>query len=402
MKEKLLDFLKRIPTKIYLFLILIVSFGFLSNDFGLIDIQKTAIILAMGLDREEDGFTVTAQISVPKPSKDMGGSTSVEIVGKGKTVSDGISDVYAQTGWVPKLIFCNLILIGEETAKENIFDALDFFLRYDYMPDNCLVAVCEGRAEKMISEESAIDDASSFALEKLFSQSAEKSGSVCDMTLREFAIGYYGPSNSGYMPFVTAQTQDPAQTESGGGGGGESGEEQGGNQASEKNKSKVFFATETALFSQGKMVGKLSKEQSFAVNILQGKVFSGTFDVKEEDRTTSITVYQNSGSVSLDMKGTPTVTLSVSVVGRISSGTFPSGIAEIAASSLPKETELAAARTLEQSVRTLWETTRDCGCDLFRIKTSLFRSSAEKYEEWQEILLSVATPEFEVSVKSSR
>ena len=43
---------------------------FFSNDFGLIDIQKTAIILAAGVDKNEEGtFSVTAQIAVPQASK---------------------------------------------------------------------------------------------------------------------------------------------------------------------------------------------------------------------------------------------------------------------------------------------------------------------------------------------
>ena len=41
---------------------------FFSNDFGLIDVEKTAIITAVAIDKTEDGnYKVTAQIAVPKP-----------------------------------------------------------------------------------------------------------------------------------------------------------------------------------------------------------------------------------------------------------------------------------------------------------------------------------------------
>ena len=116
----------------WLLLAAIVAFSFISNDFGLVDIQKTAIVLAAGIDRNaEKGYTLTAQIAVPKGvDRTTGGTSSVEFVAEGETIADCVADIYCKTGWVPKFVFCNLIVIGDETAKtENIFDALDFFLR---------------------------------------------------------------------------------------------------------------------------------------------------------------------------------------------------------------------------------------------------------------------------------
>ena len=107
-------FLRSFPMKLWIILAAIVAITFFSNDFGLVDIQKTAIILAAGIDRTADGFSLTAQIAVPKGSdRTTGGTSSVEIEGQGATVSDCISAIYAKTGWVPKLVFCDLVLLGE-------------------------------------------------------------------------------------------------------------------------------------------------------------------------------------------------------------------------------------------------------------------------------------------------
>ena len=58
-------FLKTNPMKLWMILCALIVFTFFSNDFGLVDIQKTAIILAAGIDRTADGFSLTAQIAVP-------------------------------------------------------------------------------------------------------------------------------------------------------------------------------------------------------------------------------------------------------------------------------------------------------------------------------------------------
>lgn len=82
-------FLKSIPMKLWAILCALVLLTFFSNDFGLVDIQKTALVLAAGIDRNENEFTLTAQIAVPKGTdRTTGGTSGVEIEGTGTTVSD--------------------------------------------------------------------------------------------------------------------------------------------------------------------------------------------------------------------------------------------------------------------------------------------------------------------------
>lgn len=121
-------FLKSIPMKLWAILCALVLLTFFSNDFGLVDIQKTALVLAAGIDRNENEFTLTAQIAVPKGTdRTTGGTSGVEIEGTGTTVSDCLADLYGKTGWVPKLIFCDLVVLGETVVAEDAFDCLDYF-----------------------------------------------------------------------------------------------------------------------------------------------------------------------------------------------------------------------------------------------------------------------------------
>ncbi len=123
-------FLKTIPMKLWMILCALIVFTFFSNDFGLVDIQKTALVLAAGIDRTEEGFALTAQIAVPKGTdRTTGGTSSVEIEGSGETVSECLADLYAKTGWVPKLVFCDLVILGESAVREDTFDCLDYFLQ---------------------------------------------------------------------------------------------------------------------------------------------------------------------------------------------------------------------------------------------------------------------------------
>ncbi len=394
-------FWNTVPMKLWLLLLAAILFSFFSNDFGLVDIQKTAVIVAAGIDKTENGFSVTSQIAVPKGTdRAQGGTSSVNITTEGPTVSDCITALFGKTGWVPKLVFCDLILLGEEAVQEDVIAYLNYFLRNEYMPDNCLLAVCEGSAEKLLTSQSAIDDASSLAIEKLFSDAAEKSGKVLTNTLKDFAIGYYGVSESSYLPFVKMAPQKGAEAggDSSGGSGGSSGSSGSSGGAEEQ----IYTAEETALFLKGKMVGKLPAEQTLALSLLEGNVFAGTFSAQENGQAVTLTVMRNSGGVSLDMKGTPTAKLSVDVTCRLCCRGTAAPIEDISSDVVSPAVLEDANKVLEGYLGALFENCKQTGCDFLELKKSLYRSSLKKYREWKDYLLDTVRPEIVTDVKSMK
>lgn len=385
---KIKRFLAALPGKLCLLIVAAVILIFFSNDFGLVDIQKTAIVLAVGIDRDGEDFALTAQIAVPKSSdRTTGGTSSVEIEGRGATVPDCIADIYAKTGWVPKLVFCNLVLLGESAVQADVFSCLDFFLRNEYIPNSCQLAACEGSAGEMLSSQSAIDDTSALALSKLFSDAAKKSGYVMTTTLREFAVGYYGVSGSGYMPYVRAQTQEGG---SGGGTGSSGGSEESGAQ-----EQKVYSAEETAIFSGGRLAAVLPREQTFAFSLLEGNVYTGSF---QADGQTYV-VLKNSGSVGLELPDVPMATLSLELRVQLYGTREASPPEEIAKSMLTPEQEARAEEVLTGYLSDLWDSCVQTGCDLFELRTKLYRTSLAEYGKWKDSILSAAV-KIETSVKS--
>ena len=392
-------FIKTIPLKLYLILLGLILFSFFSNDFGLVDIQKTAVILAAAIDKSEDGFSVTAQIAVPKGGdRSTGGTSSVDIEAEGVTVSDCVTQIFSKTGWVPKLVFCNLLLLGEEAAKDDVISEFNYFLRNDYMNDSCFLAVCEGKAKEFISSKSALDDTSSFAIVKLFSDAAEKSGKVMPNSLKNFAVGYYGTSKSSYMPFVRASSQkgasqgenSPAAASSG----------SGGSVSSSSDEEKIYIAEETAIFSEGRMGALLPPEQTLAFSLLKGNMASGTFTAKDGEKPVTLSVRQNKGNVSLDMKNAPKAELNVSVMVRLCCRGTTAPVEDISSDKVSPAILKTAKEFLEKHIAALWNTTKESGCDLFNLKRDLYRSSVKKYAEWKDYLLTTVVPEIKAEVTS--
>ena len=176
---------------------------FASNDFGLIDIQKTAIVLALGVDAsaQEGLLDVTAQIG----SADANGAaqaSNITIEGV-STVGEAIARINRRTGWYPTFVHCRLLLLGGKTAERDVFGILDYFLRSEYIEDSCLVALCAGRAQAALEAGAPGGELTANAIAKVFSGEAQKTGLVSAVSLREFAKGYYGAGASGHLPYLT-------------------------------------------------------------------------------------------------------------------------------------------------------------------------------------------------------
>lgn len=407
--------LKRTAPKFALFLGGALLFAFFSNDFGLVDIQKTAVILAAGIDRSGEGYELTAQISVPKGGEKAGGTASVELSGKGETVADCLMMMYADSGWIPKFDFCSLVLLGEEAAREGAMPALNYFLHNEYMSDNCAVAVAEGSAGEMLKKTSAIDDTPSLAIHKLFSGAAEKTGAAVKNTLRVFAVDTLGVSKSSFMPFIRSLPRESGEggakqsgsEGSGGEGGAEGSGGKGGAIGSEGSGGEgdtpvLFRAEETALFREGKMTGLLSAEETLAFNLVRGKVKAGILTVKGEDgEPVSLSIKRGGGSAKLGEEDELRAKLSVRLKVLVSDRTEEDFMAGTETNVATDEDERRAEELIASHIASLWGKCQISGCDLLLLARELYRKDPKAYEANVGLIPSGMGADIEVSVKGA-
>ncbi len=410
----------------YLLLAFVILFLFFSNDFGLTDVQKTAIVMAVGIDREEDTFIVTSQVAIPQSSKQGQASEAVQIVSRGKTIAEAFEEINAKTGWYPKLIFCNLILLGEKTANENVFDALDYFLRDEYLTDNCYVATCDGLAKDILDTTALVDPSSSTAIQKVLSDHAERVGTVLPNTLKDFSIGYFSESRSGFLPIIKQEPQqehiDGSTSEgsndtggnggSGGGSGGNSGEESGGSsgqsgQSESKNPSDkpVFSAGETALFVNGKRVEKLSTDETFALSAVLNKLRLAAYSVEREGKTCSLTIKQNYPKIKLQAHENNNFTLHIEVdlYAGILDFSKSQSLDEISdAGDVPKEYFPLAEKKLTSEILTVYEKCRKVNCDLFGVRERLIKYERRTFHKHEHTAFQKTIPVVRIHFQNIR
>lgn len=396
----------RNTVRYYILAVVFLAFLFFSNDFGLMDVQKTAIVMAVGVDREEDEFVLTSQIAMPQAGQQKS-SQAVQLVSKGKTIAEAFEQINAKTGWYPKLVFCELILLGEKTAQENVFEALDFFLLDEYLADNCQVAVCKGLAKDILNTSALVDPSSGVAISKILSAHAERVGTVHPVNLKDFSIGYFGDSRSAMLPVLKTEPQQEktdssssssnSSSSESGNQGEQSGAQdssqsggQGGQGSGEKQNKPVFSARETALFVYGKWKETLTEEETFAVNMALGKLRLANYSVDYLGDACTLIIKRNDPKIRLKLgeNGRGRLKITISVTAGLADFSKALGVNELAdAGDVPDGVFGAAEKKLSATLHTVYEKARSVGCDVFGLQERLVKYKQRKYHQYKNVLL---------------
>lgn len=395
----------RNTVRYYILFTILLAFLFFSNDFGKIDVQKTAIVLAVGVDKENEDFVLTSQIAIPQSSTQGKSSQAVQLVSKGKTVADAFEEINAKTGWYPKLVFCRLILLGESAVQTNAFDTLDYFLRDEYLTDGCLVATCDGKAQTLLDTQALVDPSSSVAMAKVLSDHAKRTGTVLPNTLREFSIGYFGDSKSGFLPILKTTPQKEVQTPS------ENTKTQASdssssqqNQKEEKEKT-VFTAEETALFVDGKRVERLNPKETFALSTILNELQLASYSVQTEKEICTLSVKKNSPKLRFKVgkDGRAQLKIQVDFTAGVTDYSISQPLDKTAdAGDLTNGVFLSAEKTLTGEIATVFEKCKACGCDLFRLQERLVKYKNRNLHKYKDGILQNTSVEVKVRFKGVR
>ncbi len=411
--------------------ILLVLLGlFFTNDFGLVDIRKTSIITAIGIDYVDGEVEVTAQLAVPQPSQSGEAVQYAAVQGTGLTVADALNEINSKTGFYPKLLFCKLIILGESCQKGDIFEILDSFYRNNYSELTALVAMYKGKINELLSEPTPITDLNALSVQRVLSEELKKSANVSTVNLKDIAVSRYSESGTCYMPLVEAHKpltsesggdgdsvggESPEQGSGGSGGsggesggsgggssGGSSGSEGGGGGGSSSLQKADYTARKTAIFKNGKFAGILDDKQSFALDILKNDVQLAVVPCKADGLSYTLGLKNASGKVKLSVKeGVPEFKLSFKAKAHIRSVTKAGEPEETARDdNVPEGVLKACQGEIEERLQSLIDAIKTSGCDVLGAKEQLYKYNFKYYEAFKDTLLERMKVVYDIKIES--
>ncbi len=390
--------------KLSMLLLAAVFLLFFSNDFGLIDIEKTAIITAVAIDLEENGeYKITAQIAVPEATDTNTENLRAQIAGKGSTVGAAIKNIGDTSGWFPQLCFCNLIIVGKGFSDYNIIKVLDYFSKTLRIQDSALIVMAETDGAELLKLSTPLDNISSFALQKILLKNAGLNRDVAVCDVKSFCTGYYSEAGSAYMPLIKVVSQksenekasadDANGSESSGGsgsaeisGGGSSGGSGSGGESGGAKGDAIFNADTTALFLHGKKVGELDANLTLAFNALTRDFATSTFEVKDvntggETLNYLLTVFSCTASRSLTVSENG-IRLNVSLDAYVKISDMNGQASDLEYNKnlpLPVNVKERAEADFTERITDLIRTEKETGCDFLDVKKELYRKHHSYY-----------------------
>ena len=422
---------------IFYWAVMLVLIGlFFTNDFGLVDIHKTSVVVAVGIDTEDEEILVTAQVAVPQPSQSGDNIQYTEVQGRGLTVADCLNEINAKTGFYPKLLFCKLILIGEECQSEDLFKVLGCFYRRNYSELTAQVAMCKGKAQEMLAMPATISPENSTAMQRVLSNELEKSANVSSVNLKDIAQTNYSVSEACYMPFIEANVQGTSEGggngdnvggesgsqggSSGGSSGGSGGQQGGGSSGGEgggssggsggqsggssggEEQKMEFTARKTAVFAGGRFVGLLNEQQSFALNILENDIRLAVIPCDANDTHYTLGLKNASGGVKLKVeKGVPKLTLSFKANAQVQGAKKIMQPDSVMFDDVVKPEILKAAEEeITDRLSQLVEICVQKNCDVLGVKSLLHKFNHKYYDAFKDDILTRMQVEYKIDIKS--
>ena len=423
--------LKRIAFIIYAVVIIAMAFLFFTNDFGLVDIRKTAVIIGAGIDLTDDGVSVTAQVAIPQPSENGESTQYIEVEGEGVTVADALNEINKKTGFYPKLVFCKLLILGESCSDGNIFEILDYFYRDDYTQLTPVIAMCKGSAGQLLASKMRFGNTATVSIERLLSDEAKKSGNVSTVNLKVIGIHDHSPSNACYMPYIRSQSQSAEDGTSSGGqsggsssgsgssedsggssggqssGGSSSGQGSGGSQSGSDSRGggdspQEFLCDRTAIFRDGMFAGVLTEEQTFALNLIKNNVRHIFVPCQADGNTYTLGMRNCRGSVSVRVEnGVPKVRISFDAVVQISDVDRAEDAESASEGVVPDAVLAGGVEAIKNDFSDLISALRAADCDVLELKTLLYRFNYSSYEQFADSILSDAEVSFDINLRSA-
>lgn len=380
--------MKFIRSKLLPILCAIVFLLFATNDFGLVNIERTAIIMAIGIDydKKTDEYEVTAQIAIPQPSTTASPENNDSIITeKGKTIAEAIDKIGINTGWYPMLSFCNLILVGKSLMELNVMETLNYFIRTDKIQDSAHIAACEESAKSVLSSSTPLDSVSSFTIQKILGKDIAKLDRIADVSIKDFAQRYYSKSKSGYMPLIKKikidQSSGGSEDNASSGGVGGTSDKQGKEQF-------VFDASNTLIFKEGLMVDVLTPEETLFFNI-EHKNSLDTFlsidnviiDGKETEVMLGINEYSKKYKLKFN-NGKPYYHIDLIFFCKYEDANIHASIEQLnPTATIPKQVLDTAEKKIEKTLYSLFEKLKKSNCDIFNITDQMYKFYNKEYEK---------------------
>ncbi|MGA3600562.1 Ger(x)C family spore germination protein [Lysinibacillus agricola] len=342
------------------------------------ELNELGITLAIGIDKVEDEYQVTAQVVVPSeiPTKTSTGRSPVILFKeKGETVYEALRKI---TKTSPRKIYpghLRMLVLGEDLAEEGIAKSLDFLSRDWELRSDFFVAIAkDGTAEEVLNVRTTIESIPANKMFNSLQTSEEYWAATNGIKLDEFIASLTSDGKEAVLTgILVTGDQEIGSTKQ--------------NVESINPPARIVY-DELAVFKKDKLVGWLTERESRGYNGIVNEVQNSVTAIScpKEGKATIEIIKVDSKMKGKIKKGKPEVDVNIKVKGNVGEVECQINLNELdTIVELAKITEKQMEETINLSIETLQKQYKS---DIFGFGEAIHRSNPKEWKkmkaQWDE------------------
>ncbi|EFI70220.1 Ger(x)C family spore germination protein [Lysinibacillus capsici] len=353
------------------------------------ELNELAIVTAVGVDKSDELFEISVQIVNPSQVA-SNKATGIQVPvftyhAKGKSLFDAIRKLTALTPRKPYYAHAQIIIIGEEMAKEGMNSVLDLFQRDpEGRSDFNFIVSHDFTAQEILSVLTPLEDVPASKMFKSLKVSEAVWGTTESVILDDLiqslgsidhsavlpSIHIHGDADAGDFSSNIEKIDSPAQLKYGG----------------------------LAIFKNYKLIGYLTEQESRDYNFLNNNIKS-TFEIiacPEEGKISTEIINSSTKVTGHFQNGIPSISIKLEIEQNVAEISCPLDLTKSKTiDALNKETSRQIKERLERTLQTIQQTYQ---ADLLKFSNVLHR---EDYQAWNKIKKNWLTlyPDLEVQIE---
>ena len=308
--KKVIDAVKRAP--MLLALVLIAFCFFPTAIIAPSESAVNAIVTAVGLDKNDDGYEVTLMTFLSHPNQSY--SEQYEVIScSAPSVSEAFTNASLQIGKNISLFHTHTAIVSERLLAEDITSSLDYLSRVASLPQSCVLISTNVTSKQFLEFVQELDKESDINLEDLLFYTSNYILWKYT-TINSFYEGYFSPVKASLLGHLTIEqgdingipitnTENVVGLGSSSGGGqsqasqaeGGEGKQSGGQNSGGAKQLQIVNDGSCLLIKEGKMQAHLTKEQLRGLNWLNSSTTGAVItleDVSDENLDAAKLIYK--------------------------------------------------------------------------------------------------------------
>ena len=339
-------------------ILLLLLITFLTCSCSYTELNDLAIASAIGIDYNDENFTLTAQIlDVQNNDSGLTKQSAVIYESTGKTISEAVNNMYVR---YPKNIYfghLELGIISENAVNKKLDNIFDYFIRFPEARTSGFVLISKDKTAKEILNPKN-EKKGSFPTEDIKSvlmNATEKNGTIKQITLEEFLSDYLKPGIVPVVPLINI-------------------EEKGNTSSSTKIEGLIPIYHK-------QLLTKLTNEQGIAYNTIFNNYKEVNINPIYKGQYIGITVFNPKSKVKVTLKNNQIyVNINIKIESRISEIRQKEDLTKI---KNQKEIKKQVTKELYKNVNSLINYCKENNTDLLGIENEIYKNYFKEYKYYK-------------------